>query len=262
MSQATNNNALLGTPLYMSPEAALGKNIELDARADQWSLAVVVYRAISGRLPFDAESTLGILYQVVNTEPLPLPQLAPGVPPYVLAAVARAMSKDREHRFSSMADFVRALSGAQLPLQSGRRKTSDGTTFILDAPAQTLSLPLGLATVRSTPRGSMHRTMIGAVAGTALLVGGGYWLLSEQLHSRREASAMTDADRSLKLPATSAPSIVIPDMAVPLDLGVKDLASRREAPMRTAPAGRSKTLPIKPRETDATPPASSLEPGI
>lgn len=110
-AQMTRDMTLLGTPQFMSPEAALGQNSAIDGRADQWSLAVIMYLCLSGRLPFDSENPVGVLYMVVHEKPVPLKQLAPDVPDHVVAAIERAMSKKKEDRFPRMVDFVKAILG-------------------------------------------------------------------------------------------------------------------------------------------------------
>lgn len=107
----TQDRTVLGTPFYMSPEAAQARNADLDGRADQWGLAVILYRALAGRLPFDNPDPIAVLYQVVNRPHTPLGQAVPELPPPVAQAIDCAMSKRREDRFPSMADFLRALGG-------------------------------------------------------------------------------------------------------------------------------------------------------
>ena len=110
-AQMTRDMTLLGTPQFMSPEAALGQNSAIDGRADQWSLAVIMYLCLTGRLPFDSENPVGVLYMVVHERAVPIKQLAPEVPDHVIAAIERAMSKNKEERFSRMVDFVKAIIG-------------------------------------------------------------------------------------------------------------------------------------------------------
>ncbi len=129
-AQMTRDMTILGTPQFMSPEAALGQNSQLDGRADQWSLGVIMYLALSGRLPFDGENLVGVLYMVVHEQPTPLKELCPDVPEHVINAIARAMSKKKDDRFPRMADFVRAISGhgqtvgAQMRFTSGMQMNS------------------------------------------------------------------------------------------------------------------------------------------
>ena len=109
--QMTRDMTLLGTPQFMSPEAALGQNSALDGRADQWSLAVIMYLCLTGRLPFDSENPVGVLYMVVHEKPVPIKQLAPDLPDHIVAAIEKAMSKRKDDRFPRMVDFVKAVLG-------------------------------------------------------------------------------------------------------------------------------------------------------
>jgi serine/threonine-protein kinase len=108
----TQEMSVLGTPDYMSPEAALGNHEGLDGRADQFSLAVILYQALSGRPPWAVpgdDSLMGVMYRVIHEPPPPL--VVPGLPEHVVSAIARAMQKRKEDRFPTMADFVSALEG-------------------------------------------------------------------------------------------------------------------------------------------------------
>jgi serine/threonine-protein kinase len=100
---------VMGTPLYMAPEQAMGMTANVDGRADQFALAAILYHALSGRRPFDGASVVEIAMKVMDQDPPPLAELVPGLPPHVDAALARALAKDREARFPSIAHFLRAL---------------------------------------------------------------------------------------------------------------------------------------------------------
>lgn len=111
---------LLGTAEYMAPEGVLGPRSELDACSDQWSVAVTVYRMLSGRLPFRTDDEASLQSQICTSPPFPLSELCPELPDHVLLTVGRALSKDKEQRFPSMAEFMRALRGQQSALASMR----------------------------------------------------------------------------------------------------------------------------------------------
>ena len=115
--RATRDLLVLGTPRYMAPEGALGKNSEIDGRSDQWSVAVILYRMLSGKLPFDQENIIDLFKQVVNDEPVPIETLVPGLPRHIAATIKRALSKRKEDRFPSMLEFVESLE-----LPSKRKK--------------------------------------------------------------------------------------------------------------------------------------------
>jgi len=108
-SRITKSGAIFGTPYYLSPEQATGA--ELDARADLYSLSVILYRLVTGHLPFESGSGLDILVRHVK-EPPPPPRLHnPEIPAALEAVILKALDKEREQRFSS-AEQMRAALGA------------------------------------------------------------------------------------------------------------------------------------------------------
>jgi len=110
----TANNALLGSPLYMAPEQVRSTR-GVDARADLWSLGVVLYELLVGRAPFDAVGTTELLVQVVSA-PIPPPsQLRPGLPAAVDRWCARALQRDPAARFATAQSLAEALANALEP---------------------------------------------------------------------------------------------------------------------------------------------------
>lgn len=122
LREAATNTAtgvVLGTPAYMSSEQASGMRSEqLDARSDVYSLGVVVYEMLSGRLPFHSDTPLGYLRKHMLDEPPPLRAVLPAqsIPAAVEACVMKALAKERDRRYSSALEFARefgqAVSGA------------------------------------------------------------------------------------------------------------------------------------------------------
>jgi tetratricopeptide (TPR) repeat protein len=98
----------LGTPSYMSPEQVRGQHEE-SAVTDVWGLGAVLYHALSGRAPFEAETAFAELVRVLADEPTPLDVLRPDVPPELLETVTRALLKDPRHRFPTMDEMIAAL---------------------------------------------------------------------------------------------------------------------------------------------------------
>lgn len=96
----------LGTPQYMSPEQASGEPI--DTRSDLFSLGSVIYTMCTGRPPFRAETTLGVLRRICDHEPRPMREVNAEIPQWLETLVRRLHAKGREQRFES-ADKVRDL---------------------------------------------------------------------------------------------------------------------------------------------------------
>jgi serine/threonine-protein kinase len=112
VSYHTQQGAMLGTPAYMSPEQCLGE-ASLDHRSDIYSLGVVLYAMITGRLPFEGPVGRLILGHV-HEAPKPPSILNPGVSGVMNAIVLRALEKKPEDRFASMREVRDALSGDRL----------------------------------------------------------------------------------------------------------------------------------------------------
>lgn len=105
----TNTGATVGTPVYMAPELCRGK--EVDHRVDVYALGVMLYELLTGHLPFQGEGFLDVALQHMNEPPPPLSRhLEPEeIPTRLEAVIQRALAKDREDRFPTMAAFGRAL---------------------------------------------------------------------------------------------------------------------------------------------------------
>ena len=115
----TADAAIMGTPYYMSPEQASGKNQDIDGRTDIFALGAIVFEMLSGVTAFPGDSVPAVIFKVVF-EPHPLlAQLAPAVNPKVVAAVDRALAKNPSERFATMAEFVEALTGRPLMNTAG-----------------------------------------------------------------------------------------------------------------------------------------------
>ncbi|MCX4243056.1 serine/threonine-protein kinase [Paraliomyxa miuraensis] len=105
----TNTGATLGTPVYMAPELCRGKRV--DHRVDIYALGVMLYELLAGIPPFEGEGFLDVALLHMNEPPPPLSgRLLPEeLPPGLEAVVMRALAKDREDRFPTMAAMARAL---------------------------------------------------------------------------------------------------------------------------------------------------------
>ncbi len=106
---STRTGFVLGTPHYMSPEQARGEK-NIDARADLYALGAVLYHALTGRLPVEADNYNALLLSILTTVPTPLRQLRPDLPERLEAIVGRAMAKARELRYQTAEEFSAALA--------------------------------------------------------------------------------------------------------------------------------------------------------
>ncbi|WP_437590579.1 serine/threonine-protein kinase [Sorangium sp. So ce1000] len=135
----TQQGTVLGTPPYMSPEQFTGT--ELDARSDIYSLGVLTYEMLTGRLPFDADTPWAWATQHMTAQPFPFEAVPMGAaaPPKMKAAVMRALSKRREDRQQSAREFYEDLTigaGPRLSVLGAAPRTLVGS----DAPTSGTAL--------------------------------------------------------------------------------------------------------------------------
>ncbi|MGW1597249.1 protein kinase domain-containing protein [Streptomyces sp. NPDC002343] len=97
VTSMTQTGMVVGTPQYLSPEQALGRGV--DARSDLYSVGIMLFQLVTGRLPFDADSPLAIAYAHVQEEPVAPSSVNRSLPPAVDALVARALRKNPNERF-------------------------------------------------------------------------------------------------------------------------------------------------------------------
>jgi tRNA A-37 threonylcarbamoyl transferase component Bud32 len=101
----TGSAALLGTPTYMTPEQALGEVDKVDGRTDQYALGTLAWETLVGKPPFRGDSVHAVLYQIIHQAPPANPGLAPGVE----RVLRRALAKERDERYPTVAAFSEAL---------------------------------------------------------------------------------------------------------------------------------------------------------
>ncbi|MFF5783692.1 protein kinase [Streptomyces sp. NPDC012693] len=115
VTSMTQTGMVVGTPQYLSPEQALGRAV--DARSDLYSVGIMLFQLLTGRLPFDADSPLAIAYAHVQEEPVAPSTVNRAVTPAMDALVARALRKNPNERFPSAAamrdECLRVLGAGQ-----------------------------------------------------------------------------------------------------------------------------------------------------
>jgi len=172
-SHLTSTGAMIGTPAYMSPEQVLGQ--KSDPRSDLYSLGIVLYEMVTGRVPFEAETPLAVAIKHVN-EPLPPPSaIKPGVSPAIERVIQQALAKKPDDRFPSAAEFIAAWQAAMRE-DAGRaaaaRPTRATTADLPGAGALDAKTPVLPTTPATRRRPSPVLWIGGLVAAIALAVGG------------------------------------------------------------------------------------------
>jgi beta-lactam-binding protein with PASTA domain/predicted Ser/Thr protein kinase len=110
VSEITQTGSVMGTPHYLSPEQAQG--FEVTAVSDLYSIGVILYEALTGRVPFEGESAVAVAMKQVSQTPQRPSSINPQVTPALDAVVMRALEKDPGQRFQSADAFIAALDGA------------------------------------------------------------------------------------------------------------------------------------------------------
>ncbi|WP_043413873.1 serine/threonine-protein kinase [Archangium violaceum] len=275
-------DVLIGTPQYMAPEQAMGRNSEVDARSDQFALGCIVYEMLAGRPPFSSDSVAELIFRIVREPAEPLGSLRPDLPAPVIAAVDRALEKKPQDRFPDVASFIAELTGTPLqtlpkPRQQLRPEvrpqvatTSAGSPAALEAPqaeapGRTVSLrpltpaepvpvpvpspaelPAHMASPRSgAPLKSKVLVAVGAVVLLSSAAAAGWWWRSPPAPAASAAPAGELARMAKETPPPAPPVSETPSVETPLEV-------KPEEPARAVQARTAATVDTSPVESRTT----------
>ncbi|HEV3303666.1 MAG TPA: protein kinase [Planctomycetaceae bacterium] len=134
-----------GTPAYMAPEQVAGTAHRIDGRTDIYSLGVVLYEMLCGRIPFRAEKSHELLRQVRDDDPQPPRQIAREIPPELERICLKALAKKMQDRYTTAADFAEELRGVLLTASESATSPSS------------LRMPAGRQSATGMPAGVSYR---------------------------------------------------------------------------------------------------------
>jgi serine/threonine protein kinase len=119
-SALTGSGLVVGTPQYVSPEQAMGKQGgDLDGRSDLYTLGIVLYEMLTGRVPFESDTPVGLLVHHLHTTPVPPDELRPdlGIPASVSGLLMKALQKSPEQRFRNADEMLNAITTLEAQVQ-------------------------------------------------------------------------------------------------------------------------------------------------
>ncbi|MBI4703257.1 MAG: serine/threonine protein kinase [Deltaproteobacteria bacterium] len=137
--QVTSNGMVVGTPYYMAPEQARGDK-HIDHRADLFAVGVVLFRALTGRVPFKADTFNELMFKVALEEAPPVEQFVPAVDPAVSAIVRKALARNAAGRYQTAAELSLALEQWLI---------ANGGAYLLARPSFQSLVPASLASMPS-----------------------------------------------------------------------------------------------------------------
>jgi eukaryotic-like serine/threonine-protein kinase len=275
----TQTATILGSPCYMSPEQ-LSSAKDVDGRTDIWALGVILYELLTGSLPFEAENMAALCVKILQTSPPSLRVLRPDLSPELERAVLHTLERDRDRRYASVGELVRALA----PFASDRARISvDRVAGIGPKPAPIAPVPMdpsqrwmptqtadhGWGRSKTASRRPSKWGLVSIASVVLVTVVGILYYVASRVYGDRQAKAVIAAGEvsaaASRPPAPAIPIASETTLAPPLPESppagsvARDMApqspERKFAPFRVVPAtARSGKALDKPQTTTETTP--------
>lgn len=220
--ELTKSGTIVGTPAYMSPEQLRGD--PLDHRSDIYSLGVILYNMMAGRLPFDTSSSdlVSIIYQHLEKPPTPPSEFNPDVPPEVETVILKALQKDRDDRYNTADEMARALN-----LALGRPGSSDSLSAIPVPRFSTQTRPVARANKKPP------YTFIGSIIAL-LAIGLVALLVINNTNANNQAIASQTAEAGTAVALAGATETAIATAWTPTPLPVATVEAGKRSPASEA----------------------------
>ncbi len=242
----TDTAAVMGSPLYMSPEQ-MRSTRNVDGRSDIWALGVILYELVSGRVPFDAQTMPLLCSMVLQDEPPPLGARVRELPRGFEAVVMRCLAKDRNQRFQSVPELAVAL--AEFAPPEAKRSLERIARLAAGAPVSARpgdTLQLDHSPLVSTVHPRRRGWIAGAAVAVSLAMAAGLW---------RWGTRSADGPREGNTEPLPAPAAASAPVAAPRSPAGAGTPASAPAPAAAAPAGAPAAA--TPATPAAPPPAVS-----
>ncbi|OHB77242.1 MAG: hypothetical protein A2Z34_05025 [Planctomycetes bacterium RBG_16_59_8] len=230
-ASVTQTGTYLGTPTYSSPEQC--ESSEIDGRSDIYSLGVVLYEMLSGRVPYEAETPFAIFKKIVDEDPIPLEKLNPTLSPQTIRFVQQMMAKKREDRYQTMAEVIRDID---LLLKTEIAEPETDEKRLAAAPTPAPHTPVDGKKLRTPAR---HRRLFvqrkrapawmafGSIAALALIAVVGYLLIANKtISSPKPPVSRESTPKTADAPATPAK---LPEKLTALIFDFQNLSPQEES---------------------------------
>ncbi|CAN5477210.1 hypothetical protein BH10ACT3_BH10ACT3_12980 [soil metagenome] len=198
-TELTQEGALVGTATYLAPEQLLGTGV--DGRADLYSLGIVLYECLTGRVPFQGDTGAAIALARLHSDPIDPRRVRADVPPRVAEAVMRTLQRDPDDRYDSAADLRAAL------LDTGVQPVVTSPPPPPEVSVDPASPPPSFA---RSERGWIYPTLFILLVATALIVAG---LLVRETTSKQNSPTPT----TTPAPTVTTPATISLSEAIPFD---------------------------------------------
>jgi len=189
----TASGSIIGTPYYMSPEQCKGKRV--GPAADQYSLAVMTYQMLGGHVPFTGDSAVEIVHKHVADPVPPLGVLRPELPEKLVQVVEKALAKEAEDRFVTVAEFAKALKATSQGLDVTIAPPGKPGAVRLSKTALVSPVPGALRTAKRTWRDRKGLWIGGSLAAVVVAGGVAAVLLVPQLQEMVGLRPAADANQ-------------------------------------------------------------------